>query len=63
MTNVLVDYPDRYDLEIDGNLTVKMVLPVDDGMRFICRGRIQHHEEMENSTILEITRGATLQNK
>lgn len=62
-TKVHVAYPDRYDLDTDGNLLVKKVLPEDDGKWFICRGRIQYEATMENSTFLVIAKGEKLQNR
>lgn len=62
MTNVYVDYPDRYGLELNGTLTIKEVQQEDDGKLYICRGMIQHSGLVENTTILNITRGMKLQN-
>ena len=63
-TKVHIVYPDRYDLNTDGNLIVKVasILPEDGGKWFICRGKIQFQETMENSIILEIAKGEKLQN-
>lgn len=62
-TKVHVAYPDRYNLDNDGNLIVKEVLPEDDRKWFICRGRIQYQATIENSTILKIAKGEKLQNR
>ena len=56
MTKVYVDYPERFELNTNGTLTIKEVLPEDDNKIFICRGR-GPFETVENITVLEIIRG------
>ena len=60
MAKVHDDYPGRFGVELNGTLTIKKVLPEDDGMRYICRGMIQHSGMVENTTIVKITRGMRL---
>ena len=51
-----MDYPERFELNTNGTLTIKEVLPEDDNKIFICRGR-GPFETVENITVLEIIRG------
>lgn len=62
MKYVYIDYQDKYGVELNGTLTIKKVLPEDDGKIYICRGRIQFSETVENTTMVKIIEGMILQN-
>ena len=54
---VYVHYPKKYELETNGTLTIFETRPEDDKILFICKGKIQFSETVDNVTILEIIKG------
>lgn len=51
---VYVHYPKKYELETNGTLTILETNPEDDKILYICKGKIQFSETVDNVTILEI---------
>ena len=59
MKHAYIDY-DKYGVQLNGTLTIKKVLPEDDGKTYICRGKIQLSGTVENTTVVTIIEGTIL---
>ena len=62
MKDVIVDYPGRFEVLLNGTLTIKEVQADDDGKLYLCKGEIQFSGTVQNTTIVEIIKGIKLQN-
>ena len=60
MTDVSVDYPDKFDLSLNATLSITEILPDDDRKVFICRGKVQYVGIKEHATLIEIATGMIL---
>nr|XP_058952992.1 immunoglobulin superfamily member 10-like [Pocillopora verrucosa] len=51
---VINHYPEEYKLSVNRTLSVLKMSPKYDGAVFLCIGEIEHHEALENTTIIQI---------
>ena len=60
MSDVSVDYPEKFDVSLNATLSITEVLPEDDRKVFICRGKVQYVGIKEHATLIEIATGMIL---